>query len=74
MLRRSIAFMPMTIMVTAPIGICADKPAVMAEVRQAADKAVVGRYDKDDLKVRDFAVQPRIIGQINLAHSALAEL
>ena len=46
----------------------------MAEVRQAADKAVVGRYDKDDLKVRDFAVQPRIIGQINLAHSALAEL
>src|SRR5207247_9046422 len=42
------------IMVTAPIGICVDKPAVMAEVRQAADKAVVGRYDKDDLKVRAF--------------------
>ena len=42
------------IMVTAPIGICVDKPAVMNEVRQAAEKAVVGRYDKDDLKVRAF--------------------
>src|SRR5437667_10136811 len=42
------------IMVTEPIGICVDKPAVMAEVRQAADKAVVGRYDKDDLKVCAF--------------------
>ena len=42
------------IMVTAPIGICVDKPAVMTEVRQAADKAVVGRYDKNDLKVRAY--------------------
>ena len=42
------------IMVTAPIGICVDKPAVMTEVRDAAEKAVVGRYDKDDLKVRAF--------------------
>ena len=42
------------IMVTAPIGICVDKPAVMTEIRQAAAKAVVGRYDKDDLKVRAF--------------------
>ena len=42
------------IMVTAPIGICVDKPAVMNEIRQAADKAVVGKYDKDDLKVRAF--------------------
>ena len=42
------------IMVTAPIGICVDKPAVMAEIRQAAEKAVVGRYDKDDLKVRSY--------------------
>jgi len=42
------------IMVTAPIGICVDKPAVMTEVRQAAEKAVLGRYDKDDLKVRAF--------------------
>src|SRR5712664_1554050 len=42
------------IMVTAPIGICVDKPAVMIEIRQAAEKAVVGRYDKDDLKVRAF--------------------
>ncbi|HSE32062.1 MAG TPA: nuclear transport factor 2 family protein [Pyrinomonadaceae bacterium] len=42
------------IMVTAPIGICVDKPAVMNEVRQAADKAVVAKYDKDDLKVRAF--------------------
>lgn len=42
------------IMVTAPIGICVDKPAVMTEVRQAAEKAVIGRYDKDDLKVRAF--------------------
>ena len=42
------------IMVTAPVGICVDKPAVMDEVRSAAEKAVVGRYDKDDLKVRAF--------------------
>lgn len=42
------------IMVTAPIGICVDKPAVMDEVRRAAAQAVVGRYDKDDLKVRGF--------------------
>ena len=41
-------------MVTAPIGICVDKPAVMSEVRQAAEKAIVGRYDKDDLKVRAY--------------------
>ena len=42
------------IMVTAPIGICVDKPAVMTEIRLAAEKAVVGRYDKDDLKVRAY--------------------
>jgi ketosteroid isomerase-like protein len=42
------------IIVTAPIGICVDKPAVMAEVRAAAEKAIVGRYDKTDLKVRAF--------------------
>lgn len=42
------------IMVTAPIGICVDKPAVMTEVRSAAEKAVVGRYEKDDLKIRAF--------------------
>jgi ketosteroid isomerase-like protein len=42
------------IMVTAPIGICVDKPAVMTEIRQAAGKAVVGRYDKDDVKVRAY--------------------
>ena len=42
------------IMVTAPIGICVDKPAVMNEIRQAAEKALIGRYDKDDLKVRAF--------------------
>jgi len=42
------------IMVTAPNGICVDKPAVMTEIRQAADKAVVGRYDKNDLKVRAY--------------------
>jgi ketosteroid isomerase-like protein len=41
-------------MVTAPIGICVDKPAVMTEVRQAAEKAVVGKYDKEDLKVRAY--------------------
>jgi hypothetical protein len=43
------------IMVTAPIGICVDKPAVMAEVRQAAAKATVEKYDKDDLKVRAYS-------------------
>jgi ketosteroid isomerase-like protein len=42
------------IMVTAPIGICVDKPAVMAEVRQAAENAVMGTYDKEDLKVRAY--------------------
>ena len=42
------------IMVTAPIGICVDKPAVMDEVRRAAALAIVGRYDKDDLKVRGY--------------------
>jgi len=42
------------IMVTAPIGICVDKPMVMDEVRRAAAQAVIGRYDKDDLKVRGF--------------------
>lgn len=42
------------IMVTAPIGICVDKPAVMNEVREAAANAVVGRYDKEDLKVRAY--------------------
>ena len=42
------------IMVTAPIGLCVDKPAVMTEVRQAAQKAKIERYDKDDLKVRAY--------------------
>jgi hypothetical protein len=42
------------IMVTAPIGISVDKPAVMTEVRQAANKATVEKYDKDDLKVRAY--------------------
>jgi ketosteroid isomerase-like protein len=42
------------IMVTAPIGVCVDKPAVMDEVRLAAAKAVIGKYDKGDLKVRAF--------------------
>ncbi|HEV8370545.1 MAG TPA: nuclear transport factor 2 family protein [Pyrinomonadaceae bacterium] len=42
------------IMVTAPIGICVDKPAVMTEIRQASENAIVGRYDKDDLRVRAF--------------------
>ena len=42
------------IMVTAPIGICVDKPAVMTEVRQAAEKAVVGKYVKTDLKARAY--------------------
>ena len=42
------------IMVTAPIGICVDKPAVMTEVRSAAEHATIGRYDKTDLKVRAY--------------------
>ena len=42
------------IIVTAPIGICVDKPGVMEEVRSAAENAVIGKYDKDDLKVRAF--------------------
>ena len=42
------------ILVTAPIGICVDKPAVMSEIRLAAEKAIIGKYDKDDLKVRAY--------------------
>ena len=42
------------IMVTAPIGLCVDKPAVMNEVRQASQKAKIEKYDKDDLKVRAY--------------------
>jgi ketosteroid isomerase-like protein len=42
------------IMVTAPIGTCVDKAAVMNEVREAAANAVIGRYDKDELKVRTY--------------------
>ena len=42
------------IMVTAPIGICVDKPAVMNEIRMAADKAIIDKYDKEDLKVRAY--------------------
>jgi len=42
------------IMVTAPVGVCVNKDAVMSEVKMAAAKAVVGRYDKSDLKVRAF--------------------
>ena len=42
------------IIVTAPIGICVDKAAVMNEVREAAANSVVRRYDKDDLKVRTY--------------------
>lgn len=42
------------ILVTAPIGICVDKAAVMNEVREAAAKAVVARYDKDELRVRTY--------------------
>lgn len=42
------------IMVMAPTGLCVDKPAVMNEVRQAAGKATVKRYDKDDLRVRAY--------------------
>jgi ketosteroid isomerase-like protein len=42
------------IMVTAPVGICVDKPAVMDEIRRAAAQAVIGRYEKDDLKTRAY--------------------
>ena len=42
------------IMVTAPIGLVVDKPAVMHEVREAAQKAKIESYDKNDLKVRAY--------------------
>lgn len=42
------------IMVTAPIGIVVDKPAVMAEVQDAVANAQVEAFDKDDFKVRAF--------------------
>jgi ketosteroid isomerase-like protein len=53
------------IMVTAPIGLVVDKPAVMNEVREAAQKAKIESYDKNDLKVRaygdDLAVTSYVI-------------
>ena len=42
------------IMVTAPIGIVVDKPAVMTEVRNAAAHATIGTYGKDNLKLRVY--------------------
>lgn len=59
------------IIVTAPIGICADKPAVMTEVREAAAKAMIGRYDKDDLKVRAFG--DTVVSSYRLSAEATVE-
>jgi uncharacterized protein (TIGR02246 family) len=42
------------IMVTAPIGLVVDKPAVMHEVREASQKARIESYDKNDLRVRAY--------------------
>ena len=42
------------IMVTAPIGLVVDKPAVMHEIHEAAQKARIESYDKNDLKVRAY--------------------
>jgi hypothetical protein len=42
------------IMVTAPIGLVVDKPAVMHEIHEAAGKATIESYDKNDLKVRAY--------------------
>jgi ketosteroid isomerase-like protein len=42
------------IMVTAPIGLVVDKPAVMHEIREAAQKAKIKTYDKNDLRVRAY--------------------
>jgi ketosteroid isomerase-like protein len=42
------------IMVTAPIGLVVDKPAVMHEIREANQKAKIESYDKNDLKVRAY--------------------
>lgn len=42
------------IMVTAPIGLVVDKPAVMHEIREAAQKAQIEAYDKNDLRVRAY--------------------
>lgn len=42
------------IMVTAPIGLVVDKPAVMHEIREAAQKAKIEAYDKNDLRVRAY--------------------
>ena len=53
------------IMVTAPIGLVVDKAAVMHEIREAAQKAKIESYDKNDLKVRaygdDMAVTSYVI-------------
>lgn len=42
------------IIVTAPTGVVVDKAAAMSEVRQAAEKATVETYQKDDLRVRAY--------------------
>ncbi len=42
------------IMVTAPIGIVVDKSAIWEEVRNAAGRAKVETFNKDDMKVRAY--------------------
>lgn len=55
------------IMVTAPIGLVADKPAVMHELRQAAQKAKIESYDKTDLKVRAYGADVAVTSYIMTA-------
>ena len=55
------------IMVTAPIGLVVDKPAVMHEIRQAAQKAKIESYDKNDLKVRAYGADVAVTSYIMTA-------
>lgn len=55
------------IMVTAPIGLVVDKAAVLNELRQAAQKAKIESYDKNDLKVRAYGADVAVTSYIMTA-------
>lgn len=61
------------IMVTAPIGLVVDKPAVMHEVRLAAEKAKIESYDKNDLKVRAYGDNTAVTSYVITARAMFEE-
>jgi hypothetical protein len=62
------------IMVTAPIGLVVDKPAVMHEVRLAAEKAKIESYDKTDLKVRSYGDNAAVTSYVMTAKARFEEI